>query len=275
MADKKRDWGFWGFWVAVSGVLVAAGAGLYAAHQPVWGFRLIIIGLALVALCILAVIVSPLYAGLSKISRYALGAMRRIGRAIAGAYVATGAFFLRPLVERIARGGVVSDWTAGTHKLSNEYGCYDYKVLALQRHRVANAQFALFPDYSCKTWIAGLALASTPLNFDPSVRTGKVMCYLESQTSVGTKILCRRDKDAWGYNVQSGNYQRASFVLGLTTFPEQTPGRLAIRLTVDGSPAGQLDGPTEYARHLILFAWADGGDFRVDFTQIHVSWAPE
>jgi hypothetical protein len=272
-SETKCDWGFWGFWVAVSGVLVAAGAGLYTAQQPVWGFRLIIIGLALVVLCILAVVVPPLRARLSEISRYVLSLLHRIVRAIVGAFVAMGAWVLRPSVERILRTQEGSSWTAGRRKFGAQG--LDFKVLGLPGHRVAKVQFAVFPDYLCKTWRVGFALSPSPLAIPPESKSGVVVCALESENWASPSLTCRLDNKPRGPSNMSSQAQKASFLFGLTTYPKQGGTKLGFSANVDGSASCQFDIPVEYACYLTLFAWAGGQNFRVDFAQIHVSWVPE
>jgi hypothetical protein len=270
-ADNKGDLKFW---VGVAGVLVTAGGGLYMAHEPVWGLRLIISGLGAVLLCVLAVIVPPLRAGLFKLSRSALGALRWIARTIWEAIVKAGAVFLRPFIRQILRGDDIPQWTAEPRQ-SGQRGSYDFKSLSREGHRVDRAQFVVFPDHSCKGWGVGFALSETPECSDPTAGyRDKTVCAVEPMENPRVaKLLCHRENNNCGSDL-TRNTSKANFLFGLTCF-RKAADRLTLNVNVDGSGFCEFDIPAKDTRNLILCAWAGSGEFRVEFTEIHVSWVPE
>lgn len=282
-ADAKGERWVWTVLGAISLGLVAAAGYLYQAHQPAWSFRLFIVGLAgfaILILRLLAEIVPPLYAVLSKISRYVLGALRWIGRAIAGAFVAAGAFLLRPFVERIVRGDEDSvaalpqpiPWTAGPNRSGN-HGL-DSRLLRMDGYRVLAAQFTVFPDYSCRQWLAGFALSPSPDGVDLDNLQGPLCYIFPAAPPSHTRLVCRMDRDIWNPPITAFE-RKPSFVVGLSIYPGKLTGKFQLSVSVDSQGPTEFPIPSRCARNLVLVAWAEGQEFRVDFTRIHVSWVPE
>lgn len=165
MASRKPDWGFWTFWLTVSGVLIAAGVSLpslgYSSHTAKVVF---FVGVSVLGISVLSPLLSPLRGVLAVLPSATFRLFKSIASVFVKTYAHVGAFFLKPVLAYAnkdmsppapAPNGPVLSWIA-----KDKWGPQksDLHCFSKEGHVLSGVHFALRPDYRFRNWYAGFRL---------------------------------------------------------------------------------------------------------------------
>jgi hypothetical protein len=290
MAGAKPKWEFWTFWLTVSAALIAAGVALpsveYATVSKslisVLSKALISAGVAVLILSLLSLALAPLTRPLSVLPSVIVQFVKRSGAALLSAYARVGAFVLKPILARAeinepitpegVPAGPVSSWTAHRNLGPQKS---DLLPISMPGHVVSNVHFVVRPDYRFRNWYAGFRLAPSGDEVWKTELTTTVLFYLvdNPQMPQPTFHLYVQRRAQGPFALRNFGQPRPSFEFDIAVYPAGA-GELCAAISVDKEWVQAMTFPQRYAEQLVLVAFADGRDFKIQFDNISVSWAP-
>ena len=237
-----------------------------------------IAGIVIGALCVLAVVSTPLAQVLKRISSGVLRLLKTIGLLAVEVYKRIGAFLLGPIISYTLRQTGFSQlptlsWTAQSRK--GPLGS-DFLPLSKKGCRVGGGHFTIRPDYSFAYWRAGICLMTGAQDAQTSDPRQALLFHIAlDQQGAQPFLYIDRDGTRYGsWALQPYAHPRPSFEFDFSIYSGRDAGQLQITVSVDNECIQNLDFPQQYTEQLVLIAWADGQDSRVHFEKISVSWIP-
>lgn len=288
MAGGKTDWGFWTFWLTVSGVLIAAGVALpslgYSAHTAKVVF---FVGIGVLVVSVSSPVLSPLRGLLAILPSAIFRLFKRIASALVKTYAHVGAFMLKPILTYANRDALsqaplpapnpapappapVSSWTA-----QDKWGPQKSDLLSFSKdgHLLSSVHFMVRPDYTFRNWYAGFRLTTAVDEVRKTELNATVFFYLVDNERQPICHLYVDGKAQGPFGLRNFGHPHPSFEFGIALYPARA-GELCAAISVDKEWVHAATFPRRYAEQLVLVAFADGRDFKIHFEQISVNWAP-
>jgi hypothetical protein len=288
MTGGKPDWGFWTFWLTVSGVLIAAGVALpslgYSAHTAKVVF---FVGSGVLGISVFSPLLSPLRGLLAILPSATYQLFKSIASASVKTYAHLGAFFLKPILAYVDKSTAsqaarlpppaptpsphapVSSWTA-----ADKWGPQKSDLLTFSKegHLVSSVHFVVRPDYTFRNWYAGFRLTTAADEVRKTEFTATVWFYLGDSDGQPRCHLYVDGKAQGPFGLRNLGQPHPSFEFDVSIYPSRA-GELCAAISVDKEWVKAVDFPRRYAEQLVLLAFADGRDFKIHFEQISVNWA--
>jgi len=287
MVEAKPDWGFWTFWLTVSAVLIAAGVALPSLGYSARAAKVMFfIGIGVLIISVLSPVLSPLRGLLAILPSAVFRLFELIASALVKAYAQVGAFVLKPILtvatknarppapapEPVGAPAVPISWWTAQDKWGPQKS--DLRIFSKEGHVLSGVHFALRPDYKFRTWYAGFRLTTAADEVKKSPLTSTFFFYLADNERQPMCHLYVEGRAQGPFALRNlGPQPHPSFDFDVSIFPTRA-GELCAAISVDKEWVQAVAFPHRYAEQLVLVAFADGRDFKIDFDQISVKWAP-